>query len=96
MAYDPKNDPYAFFEDAPHYPGGAGKLAVLSDTVDLARYPKAIVMLIAGNVSYIPAENENDVPISFVGLPAGWVSPHRVRRVMVTGTTAAAVATIDE
>lgn len=96
MPYDPKKDPYGHFDDQPDYPGGAGKMAVLSDTVDLVRYAKRIVMVKTGDVVYLPVENDDADTLTFTGLPAGWKSPHRVRRVLATGTTAAAVATVDE
>ena len=95
MPYDPLKDPYAAIPDnAVLTNGSKGRVVETSNTVDLDPYVKAIVLLTAGDVSYLPAENEDGAPLAFEGLPAGWVSPHRVRRVLATGTTAT-VATLE-
>lgn len=60
-----------------------------NDTADLPGGPvKAIVLLTEGNVSYLPPDNADNDPVSFAGMPAGFIPPHVVRRVLATGTTA--------
>lgn len=72
--------------------GRRGTVVVPSNTVDLATVAKSVVLLTAGNVSIIPAEET--VALAFVDLPAGYIIPYQVRRVTSTGTTAT-VATIE-
>lgn len=88
MPYDESRDPFKAIGDAVLANGSKGLLVETSDTEDLARYVKAISLETAGNVSYIPIDNADDQPRSYEDLPAGWTSPHRVRRVRTTGTTA--------
>lgn len=95
MPYDESKDPHALTGAAVLANGANGVGVTLSDGTDLASYAKAIVLLTAGNVSYLPVKSADDAPLSFVDLPAGWVSPHRVRRVRATGTTAT-VATVED
>lgn len=94
MAYNESNDPHRNASDPMLANGSRGRVIVPSDTQDFEPYAKAIVLLTAGDVSYLPAKNADDAPLSFEGLPAGWVSPHRVRRVLDTGTDAT-VATVE-
>lgn len=94
MPYDPAQDPHATAPDALLANGSEGRVLTPSDTVDIAAYPRAVVVLQAGNLAYLPSRNADGQVLSFVNLPAGWVSPHRVRRVMATGTTAT-VATVE-
>ncbi len=96
MPYDASKDPHASTSTrvSSMTNGSRASIVTPSNDTDLASYAKAIVLLTAGNVAYLPAENADGVTLAFVDLPAGWVSPHRVRRVLVTGTTAT-VATVD-
>ncbi|MBZ9794322.1 hypothetical protein [Mesorhizobium sp. ES1-4] len=95
MPYDAAKDPYATVHPDTLLANGAKAVVVdPSDTVDLAAYARAIVLLTDGDVSYLPPNNADGDTVDFTGLPAGWVSPHRVRRVMATGTTAT-VATVE-
>jgi hypothetical protein len=68
-----------------------------SDTVDLAAYPKAIVVTAAGNLVVLPlmAADDGSHTITFTAAVVGFVLPFRVRRVLATGTSAS-VATIDD
>ena len=56
---------------------------------------KAIVLMTAGNVSFIPAGNADGDPVSFTAQAAGFIPPFVVRRVMATGTTAT-VRTVED
>lgn len=95
MPYDPAQDPHATAAADPLLANGSeGRVLTPSNTVDITGYPRAVVTLTAGNLAYVPSKNADGDVLSFVDLPAGWVSPHRVRRVMATGTTAT-VATIE-
>lgn len=60
---------------------------------DLADTVKGVVCLTAGNLTIVPAGNAPAATLAFVDVPAGFVPPYRVRRV-VAGTTAT-VATIE-
>ncbi len=95
MPYDPAKDPHATAASDPLLANGsAGRLVTPSDTADIEPYPRCIVTLTGGDLAYVPSRNADAAVLSFVDLPAGWVSPHRVRRVMSTGTTAT-VATVE-
>ncbi|MFK8250655.1 spike base protein, RCAP_Rcc01079 family [Ancylobacter terrae] len=60
-----------------------------SDSTDLPSAPvKAVILITAGDISIIPADNANNDPVSFTGQAAGFIPPFIVRRVMATGTTA--------
>src|SRR5258708_653211 len=81
-------------DDNPTSFGNTGSVITPSDTVDLTSYAKSIVITAAGNIVVIPAGNLDANPITFTGVPVGFVIPYRVRRVNATGTTASA-ASID-
>jgi len=85
------SDPFASFAAGLESPGKSARV-ITPGASDFTPFAKAIVLLTAGNVTYIPVGNADGVPLAFVALPAGWVSPHRVRR--VTAATAT-VATVD-
>jgi hypothetical protein len=77
---------------------GRNSVAVTpSDTVDLASYPKAVVVTVAGNLVVLPlmAADDGSHTITFTAAVVGFVVPFRVRRVLSTGTTAS-LATIDD
>jgi len=96
MPYDESKDPFRTIGDAVLANGSKGAEVEPDDENDLTRYVKAVVLLSAGTLSYIPIDNADDAPISYTDdLPVGWVSPHRVRRVLETGTTAT-VATVED
>lgn len=59
---------------------------------DLDPIAKSIVTLAAGDVTILPVGNADIDTLSFVGVPAGWTAPFRVRR--VTAATVA-VATVE-
>ena len=59
---------------------------------DLSSVAKGLVVLAAGDVTIIPADNADGNTLSFTGLAAGAVIPYIVRR--VTAATAT-LATID-
>lgn len=54
---------------------------------------KAVVATSAGNLAVIPVDSAT--PIAFTGVPAGFLPPFIVRRVMATGTTATVAAVAD-
>ncbi len=82
---------YENFQASATSPGISGRLVVASGT-NLDPFAKAIVCTTAGNVTLIPVDNLDGVPISFVGCPVGFIPPFRVRR--VTALTGA-WATVD-
>ncbi|WP_156941418.1 hypothetical protein [Mesorhizobium sp. LNJC405B00] len=82
------NDPYEDNSPGPSSLGRSGRLVVPSDTEDLPVVAKAIVCATNGNVNVVPVANADDAPVPFIGVPAGYVIPYQVRRVMAAGTTA--------
>lgn len=60
---------------------------------DLDPIAKSLVLLTAGDVTIVPADNADAATLAFVGLAAGAVIPFQVRR--VTAATAT-VATIED
>lgn len=84
-------DPLEFTQKTTESLGTSGRI-VTPGATDLDPVAKAVTALTAGNVTIIPVGNADDKPLAFVGVPAGWISPYRVRR--VTAATAT-VATID-
>lgn len=95
MPYDPNQDTIRGSGPTESTLGSSGRPVTISDTVDLAPYAKALVVLAAGTVKIIPAQNLDATPLAFTdSLPAGTIIPYRVRRVFATGTTAT-LATID-
>lgn len=74
--------------------GNVGRVITKSDTVDIDPYAKAIVVTATGDLAIIPAGNLDAAPITFTGVPVGFIPPYRVRRVNSTGTTATC-ATVD-
>ncbi|ANN58692.1 hypothetical protein A9174_19375 [Mesorhizobium loti NZP2037] len=81
-------DPYEDNQPGPESLGRASRLVVPSDTEDLPIVAKALVLTVKGNVSVIPVANDPDTPVPFIDVPAGYLIPFQVRRVMATGTTA--------
>ncbi|OWK21300.1 hypothetical protein AJ88_19215 [Mesorhizobium amorphae CCBAU 01583] len=67
--------------------GRSSRLVEPSDTEDLPAVAKSIVCTTAGNISVVPVLNDDDVPVPFVAVHAGFIVPFQVRRVMATGTT---------
>lgn len=65
-----------------------------SDTVDLAKYAAAVVVVTTGNLKVIPAQNADADVVTITGAPVGFVTPFQVPRVIATGTTAV-VASLD-
>ena len=59
------------------------------DDADLPGAPvKAILLVTDGDVSFLPAGNPDDDPVTLTGMRAGFMPPFVVRRVLATGTTA--------
>lgn len=68
--------------------GPKGRMVTPSDSVDLDPVAKAIQVVSAGNLVYVPEGNDPGSVITVTGAPVGLIPFHRVRRVMATGTTA--------
>jgi hypothetical protein len=84
-------DPFSTFADSPVQFGRAGAV-ITPGATDLDPLPKAIVCLTGGDVTVVPDGNANATTIAFVGLPAGYVIPYRVRRVTAATATVASVS----
>ncbi|TJW14461.1 MAG: hypothetical protein E5W82_10825 [Mesorhizobium sp.] len=74
--------------------GQKGAEITPSDDTDLATVAKGLVVLAAGTLSFIPADNADGETITYGELPIGYIVPYFVRRVLSTGTSAT-VASID-
>lgn len=100
--YDPTKDAVlrtpssTFAVTDPSGLGGDSKAITPSDTVDLASYPKAVVVTVTGNLVVLPmlAVDDGAHLIPFTGVPVGFVLPFRIRRLMATGTTGS-LATVE-
>lgn len=94
--------PYDATKDLKQYPGPTletlarvGRVVTPSNTTDLDPYAKGVVCLTEGNISILPIMNADGATIDFVGVPAGYIPPFQVRRVMSTGTTCTVAAAYD-
>jgi len=74
-------------------PGSLGTRGVVltPGNTDIAGEPKAVVCLTAGNLTIVPEDNADGATLAFVGVPAGFVPPYRVRRVTAATATVASV-----
>ncbi|PAP97821.1 spike base protein, RCAP_Rcc01079 family [Mesorhizobium mediterraneum] len=84
------HDPYEDNQPGPESLGRSARLVVPSDDNDLPVVAKSVVCTTAGNISVVPIGNADYTPVPFVDVPAGYLVPFQVRRVMATGTTATA------
>ena len=62
-----------------------------SNTVDFDTFSRALYV---GGGGDLVAVFENDVAVTFVGIPAGFILPVRVKRVNATGTTASNIVAL--
>ncbi len=85
-------DPYEEFAKSPSSLGTTSR-PVTPGAEDIDPIPKGVVCLTSGDLTVVPLGNADAVTLSFVGVPAGYVPPFRVRR--VTAATAT-VATIED
>jgi hypothetical protein len=83
-------DKFATFMDTPDQFGKVGAVITPSAS-DLTDIPKGVVLLTAGNVTVVPVANDNADALAFVGLPAGYIIPFRVRRVTAATATVATI-----
>jgi len=58
---------------------------------DIDPVAKSIVMLSAGGITIVPANNANGSTLVFADLPAGYIIPFVVRRVTACSGTCAAI-----
>lgn len=63
----------------------------LDDNSDLATIPKALWVGTGGDVRL---RGVNGQPVTFVGVPSGFIIPVRASRVFATGTTAADIVAL--
>jgi len=95
MAPNNRKDPWNNARGADLF-GSKARIVQPSDTLDLDPYAKAIVVVAAGDLAYLPADNADGSIVNVVGAPVGFIPPHRVRRIMATGTDASVVTVDDE
>ena len=76
MAYDQ----FASFVPSPLSFGARGRIITPGPT-DLDEVVKAVVCLDSGNITVVPAENDDNDTITFTGVYAGFLPPFRIRRV---------------
>jgi hypothetical protein len=86
------DDPYASVASGPESFGLTSR-PLTPGTDDIDPIPKGVVLLEAGDITVVPAGNGDAGTVSFVGVPAGFVPPFRVRRVTAAS---AAVVTIED
>jgi hypothetical protein len=95
MPYDRSKDTTGYMKGEKWSYGNKTLPVTPSDTVDLASYPKAVVVITAGNLSVLPAQNADGATVLFTAAPVGFSPPFTVRRVLAALTTAAVVAVYD-
>lgn len=83
-------DPFLSSTPSPESPGTLSRI-ITPGASDIDPVPKSIVTLTSGDVTIVPAGNAVGVTLAFIGLPAGWVCPFRVRRVTAATATVATV-----
>ena len=83
-------DPFASVQDSPMQFGRKGA-TITPGATDLDPLPKGVVCLTGGDVTVVPEKNANDATLAFVGLPAGYIIPFRVRRVTAATATVASI-----
>lgn len=67
--------------------GRLGQIPARSDSVDLPKY--VVVHVVgAGNIVFLPPNNDDADPVLITGAPVGYTVPWEVRRIYATGTTA--------
>jgi hypothetical protein len=70
---------------------GRTSRAVTPGAADIDPVPKAVVCLTTGNITVVPLGNSDDATVAFVGVPAGFMPPFRVRQVTAATATVATV-----
>lgn len=77
---------YTSYTNSPDSLGMRG-VVVTPGVVDLPSTVKAVMCLTAGNITIVPLGNGDNETIAFVGVPAGFIPPYRVRRVTAATST---------
>lgn len=95
MPYDRSKDPNATDRGMPLGFSKKGRVVTPSNGVDLDPYARAIVVVAAGDLVYLPSMNDDGDTVTVTDAPVGFNPPHQVRRVLATGTTAT-VVTVDD
>ena len=91
MAYDPDVDTTRYMKKDRGDFGDSASAITPNDSTDMATYPKAVMIAAAGDAVVLPARNADGATVTLTGMPAGYVIPFTVRRVLSTGTTATLV-----
>lgn len=93
MAYDASKDLHKNVD--PSALGAKADSVTPNDSTDLTFYAKAVEVVAAGDLVYLPAKNADGDTITVTGAPVGYRTVCRVRRVLSTGTTATVIAVYD-
>jgi hypothetical protein len=91
--YNIANDPYRYGGEL--QVNKSSVAVVPSDTVDFTKYPRSVVVTVAGTVSALPLKNADASFVNFGSLAIGTVIPFRVRRINATNTGATLIALYD-
>jgi hypothetical protein len=88
MPYEFSKDPYA--QTSAGLNGIPGKLEAVtpSDTTDFTTYKRGLMVIVGGNVNFLPAQNDDGDTVTMTSLASGDIIQCRVRRVLAAGTTA--------
>jgi len=95
MPYDPNRDPTNGYT-SPITLCRKQEVVTPADATDLQVYARFIEVTGAGNLVYLPVENDDADTVTVTGAPVGWRSSCAVRRVLSTGTSATVVACRDD
>lgn len=68
-------------------PGDSTDLHITTEAEPEPRWPRALYVGVTGNLAVVALNDPVGSPVTFANVPVGWF-PVRVRRVMLTNTTA--------
>lgn len=95
MAYDRTKDIGTNTAETKDGLGRKSLALTASDATDFTHYAKAVEVVAAGNLVYLPTKNADNDPVTVTDAPVGYVTSCNVRRVLSTGTTATWRAVFD-
>lgn len=81
------------WKDHPPSPQSLGRkgATITPGASDLPAGTKGVVLLTSGDVTIVPADNDDAATLTFTGAPAGFIPPYVVRRVTAATATVATI-----
>lgn len=81
-------DEFAGYSASPNSFGRRGSVVTPNDSADLTNVSKGLLVVVTGNLVFIPVDNADGAPLTWSSVPVNTIVPYFVRRVKATGTTA--------